>query len=151
MCPLLDFICHCLWQVFLLQILFLVSFSDASVAGLSLPHFAYLLNIPLRFFSSCFAYGIRRLSWWSLVVGPSLLWHRHVFIVVPSCFVLAAPLELIFDPLLERKSRVWVDRWSSVQCVGSLGPRGGDWKIPASGRRQDANWCPPRCRSCTNH
>lgn len=30
-------------------------------------------------------HGAGRLSWWSLLVDPSPLWHMHVFIVAPYC------------------------------------------------------------------
>lgn len=79
-----------------------------------------------------------RLSWWGLVVSPSLLWHRQVFYdgaIMPGSF---CSLEFIFDPLLSIYL-VWVDRRSLGQHVGSLSPLGDGWKLSACSGRWNLN------------
>lgn len=55
-------------------------------------------------------YGTGRLSWWSLMVEPGLLWRSEVFIKAPSRLGHATPRGSSLILSIERESRVRVIR-----------------------------------------
>lgn len=67
----------------------------------------------LSLFICLSAFGTGRLSWWGLIVGPSLSRRWQVFIVALSCFIPTAPWNSHLSLALERKSKVYIVRWFS--------------------------------------
>lgn len=114
-----------------LILLFLFSFLPLPLRLPLLPHSIYIsfpfspfLSAPLFYFlfSSPFIFlYVRPMAPGGPVIDTIPQWRRQVLIVVLSCLAHAVPLSSTWTSLVN-SARVRVEKWSSGQLVGSLGP-----------------------------